>query len=74
MSRATNFSLTQAEVVARCGMLAIAISAVEPLPAGGTHLVCITSEGADELRRSLKDHIIAGKVKRFPFMRSASSW
>ena len=45
----------------------VKISAIEVLPSGGTHLVCLTGEGADEMRLRLKANIIPGKVKRFAF-------
>lgn len=67
MSRAINLTLAEPEVIARCKAAGITISAIEQLPSGGTHLVCTTSEGAEEMRRRLRDHIILGKVKRFPF-------
>ena len=68
-TRAINLSLPEQEVVDRCARKGIAISAMEPLPAGGTHLVCVTIEGADEARVLFKSAIIAGAVRRFPFQR-----
>ncbi len=74
MSRAMNLALSEGEITTKCKDLGISISAIEPLPTTGTHLVCTTSEGADEIRRKLKKHLIEGKVKRFPFYRVPSSW
>ena len=74
MSRAMNISATEAEVKSACEARAIRISAIEILPGGGTHVVCVTSEGADELRGAFAAKIIAGKVKRFAFYRQASGW
>ncbi|WP_309623287.1 hypothetical protein [Novosphingobium sp.] len=68
MSRAMNIRLPQAEVVAACAAAKVAISAIEVLPSGGTHLVCLNIEGADEMRHKLKKHLIEGRVKRFPFL------
>ena len=68
MSRAMNVKLTEAEVVKQCAAAEVAISAIETLPAGGTHLVCRTIEGADEMRHRFKKHLIEGRVKRFPFL------
>lgn len=68
MSRAMNVRLPEAEVTAMCHSAKVVISAIETLPAGGTHLVCLTSEGADEMRHKLKKHLIEGRVKRFPFL------
>ena len=74
MSRAMSLSLTEAEVQSTCDAAQIRISAIEPLPVVGTHVVCRTSEGATELRAKLGKHLIEGKVKRFAFYRAPSSW
>jgi hypothetical protein len=70
MSRAMNLTLTQAEVRVACSDGGVVISAMEPLPAGGTHLVCMTSEGADAIRATLNQHIITKAVRRYPFYRA----
>lgn len=67
MSRAINAALPQAQVSEICTKVGVSISDIETLPCGGTHLVCTTSEGAEEMRQQLKRHIIPGKVKRFAF-------
>ena len=67
MSRAMNISLPEPEVRAACDNAAIAISAIEVLPSGGTHLVCKTIEGADDARKKFKKNLIEGRVKRFAF-------
>jgi hypothetical protein len=69
-----NIALPQAEVAALCARAEVAISAIEPLPSGGTHLVCTRGEGAEEMRRQLREHIVEGVVKRFPFYRSRGPW
>lgn len=74
MSRAMNVSLPEGDVLALCAKFDVAISAIEPLPSGGTHLVCVRGEGADEMRLRMKDHIVLGVVKRFPFYRSRGPW
>lgn len=63
-----NIALPEADVVGACTKLAIRISAIETLPSGGTHLVCLTSEGAEQARGKFAKSLIAGRVKRFPFM------
>ncbi|MDE2403086.1 MAG: hypothetical protein KGM17_00030 [Sphingomonadales bacterium] len=73
MSRAMNLRLPQRDVRERCDEQGIAISALEPLLTGGTHLVCRTIEGADEARRRLHDHLIQGRVQRFPYHRVRAS-
>lgn len=70
MTRAMNITLPEAEVRALCLKSGVTISAIETLPIGGTRLVCTLSEGADEMRRKLEKHLIAGEVKRFRFYRS----
>jgi hypothetical protein len=74
VSRAMNLSLPEANVRQRCNESGVSISAIEPLPSGGTHLVCTTREGADEMRLRLGDHLVAGAVKRFPFYRARGPW
>ncbi|PKB19067.1 hypothetical protein B0I00_1294 [Novosphingobium kunmingense] len=74
MSRAMNLKLPEANVRKRCDESGVSISAIEPLPAGGTHLVCTTGEGADEMRLRLADYLIAGSVRRFPFYRARGPW
>lgn len=68
MSRAMNLNLEEADVTRRCDKAGVAISAIEPLPAGGTHLVTVTADGADTMRKLLGKSLIAGRVKRFAFM------
>ena len=69
-----NLAMAEADVLAKCLDAGVSISAVEELPSGGTHLVCKTSEGAEEMRRKFKTKIIPGKVPRFAFYRMSSSW
>ena len=73
MSRALNLSLPEADVIAACEKAGVSISAIEPLPQGGTHLVCTISAGSDEMRRKLKSHLIDSPVKRFPFFTGSVS-
>jgi hypothetical protein len=70
VSRAMNVSLAEADVAARCQKAGVAISAIEMLPQGGTHVVLVTSEGADTMRDLFSKQIIDGRVKRFAFMQS----
>ncbi len=67
MSRAINLTMPQAGVIASCAKAGVSISAIEELPSGGTHLVCTTGEGAEEMRTKLKAHLIQGRVKRYAF-------
>ncbi len=68
MSRAMNLKLQEADVVTHCDKAGVAISAIETLASGGTHLVTVTGDGAAIMRRVLAKHIIEGQVKRFAFM------
>ena len=68
MSRAMNLTLAEGEVVARCNKAGVAISAIEALPAGGTHLVTVTGDGAETMRGVFAKSLIDGPVKRFAFM------
>lgn len=73
MSRAMNTSLTEARVRAMCEKSGVAISALEILPSGGSRLVCMREEGAEEMRVLLKGNLIEGRVPRFAFQRSQNS-
>jgi len=74
MSRAVNLSMSEADVVKHCADKSIAISVVEALPEGGTRLVCMNGEGADQIRTKLKRHIIEGDVRREQFVRRRPLW
>lgn len=67
VTRAMNLNLTEQEVIDKCRRGAIKVSAIETLPSGGTHLVCLTIEGANEARRLFKQSIIEGPVRRASF-------
>ena len=69
-----NVTLPEADVVAMCEKFAVSISAIEPLPSGGTHLVCTRSEGAEQMRLKMKAHLVEGAVRRFPFYRARGAW
>jgi hypothetical protein len=73
MSRAMNLSLAQAEVIAICKKEGVVISAIETLPSGGTHLVTVTGDQAETMRRVLSKHLIEGRVKRFNYMNAPQS-
>ena len=67
MSRAINLNASESDVRAACTSANIGISVIEPLPTGGTRVVCITGEGASTLRRSMKKKVIEGRVERSGF-------
>lgn len=63
-----NVALSEAKVTAACKKAEVSISAIETLPAGGTHLVTTTGEGAETMRDLLANHLIEGRVRRFGYM------
>ena len=69
MSRAMNLTLPEAQVRKLCDKSGVSISAIEPLPDGGCHLVCTTGDGAEEIRTKLTNYLIAGHVRRTAFYR-----
>ena len=64
MSRVILLSMSEGDVVAKCREGKVGVSAIEGLASGGVRLVCMSSEGADAMRKKLKSHIIAGEVVR----------
>lgn len=69
ITRAMNLDLPEQEVIDSCRRAAVSISAIETLLSGGTHLVCVTIEGADEARHLFRHSIIIGSVRRASFQR-----
>lgn len=67
MSRLLNIDLPAADVERQCAEHKVSISAIEPLPSGGTHLVCVRQEEAEEMRQVFSEKLIAGIVRRYPF-------
>jgi hypothetical protein len=74
MSRVLHLKLSEADVVTRCQSANVGISAIESLPGGGTRLVCMSSDGASQMKRKLKSHLIAGEVTRSAFRPSSPLW
>lgn len=72
ITRAINVTLDERAVKDLCHSNALRISAIEPLMAGGTHVVLVTIEDADQARHLMKKSLITGKVSRTPFMRSST--
>ncbi len=60
-------SLDEALVVAKCVAAKVGISNVESLPTGGVRLVCMSSDGAEQMRKKLKRALINGEVARGPY-------
>jgi hypothetical protein len=64
MSRVINLKMSEAEARHRCDTRQVGVSALEKLPDGGVRLVCMSSEGAETIRKRLKANIIKGDVRR----------
>jgi hypothetical protein len=64
MSRALNVGLDENTVKARCSAEEVGISALEKLPGGGVRLVCMSSDGAETMRKKFRTHLIKGEVSR----------
>lgn len=62
MSRAVYLNMTEKAVVAHCDTENIGISAIEQLPTGGTRLVCMSVEGAAQVRHKLKASLMKRDV------------
>jgi hypothetical protein len=74
MSRAINLSMSTEEALKHCTDKGIGVSALEKLPGGGVRLVCMSGDGADEVRRVLKRKLIAGDPKRTAFRPTRPLW
>lgn len=72
MSRAINFSLSDTETRQKCGTEQVRISVIEPLPCGGTRLVCSTVDGAEIMRRRYGKDVLMGRQERSPLF--VASW
>jgi hypothetical protein len=64
MSRVLLVDLDETQVIAKCAAGKVGISAIETLPAGGTRLVCMSSEGAAAMTRKFKGQLIKDPVTR----------
>lgn len=74
MSRTVLLSMTEAEVVAKCTVEKVGVSAIERLHDGGVRLVCMSSAGAELIRKVLKGKLIVGEVTRERYRPRRSSW
>jgi hypothetical protein len=74
MSRVMNLSISEAKVLEHCESKGIGISALETLPGGGVRLVCMSSDGAEQVRRTFKSKLIDMDRERTPFRPSRPQW
>jgi len=66
-TRAINIGAGTAEVLKVCARKATPVSAIEPLPDGGTHVVLVTLADADTIRRPFRGKLLARNTRRTPF-------
>ena len=64
MSRVLMVKLDEGQIVARCLAENVGISDIERLPSGGVRLVCMSSDGAARMGRTLKRHLMRHEVAR----------
>ncbi|MES2137749.1 MAG: hypothetical protein V4502_11910 [Pseudomonadota bacterium] len=64
MSRVIHLNLEEGAVISKCQAADVGVSAIERLPQGGVRLVCMSSDGAEVIRRKLKSHLIKNEVTR----------
>jgi len=58
VTRAVYLDLDEGKVIARCLKEKVGVSAIERLPSGGVRLVCMSGEGAEQMRTVLKAHLL----------------
>jgi hypothetical protein len=64
MSRVLLVDLDEGRVVAACLKENVGISSIERLASGGVRLVCMSSDGAAQMTRKFKPHLIDGIATR----------
>ena len=74
MSRVLLVALDEGKVVAACLKENVGISTIEGLVGGGVRLVCMSSDGAAQMYRKLKPHLIDGVAKRVRHRPSTPLW
>jgi hypothetical protein len=62
MSRAVYLNMSERTAVAHCETEKIGISSIGKLPTGGIRLVCMSVDGAAQLRRKLKASLMKEDV------------
>lgn len=67
-------ALDETVVTAQCNQSHVGISAIEPLPAGGVRLVCMSSDGATKMRKKFKAKLMADDSLREKFRPTKPLW
>jgi hypothetical protein len=74
MSRMLLLSMTERDAIAKCADAKVGVSAIEKLTSGGVRLVCMSSTGAETMRKTLKKQLISGEVVRERHRPRHNSW
>jgi len=64
MSRAVFLDMAEKTVIAHCEAEKIGISSIGKIPTGGTRLVCMSVNGAAQIRSQLKSKLMKGDAAR----------
>ena len=64
MSRTIHLTMDEGEAMSRCAAQNVGVSAVERLPLGGVRLVCMSVDGAEQIRHKLKAKLMKGDAAR----------
>ena len=64
MSRAVFLNLSEKAVIAHCDAAKIGISSIGKVATGGTRLVCMSVDGAAEIRRQLQTKLMKDDATR----------
>ncbi|MBA3667550.1 MAG: hypothetical protein H0W65_07500 [Sphingomonas sp.] len=74
MSRVLNLSMSETAAIDHCKSHDVGVSAIEKLPSGGIRLVCMSSDGAERVRKTLKAKLIKGDVVRARYRPTRPLW
>lgn len=74
MSREILIAMNEGDVLAKCLAAKVGVSTIERIPAGGVRLVCMSSRGAEAMRKTFKAHLIHGTVVREKQRPDRSFW
>jgi hypothetical protein len=74
MTRMLLLSMTERDAIAKCADAKVGVSALEKLASGGVRLVCMSSAGAETMRKTLKKQLISGAVVRERFRPRHNNW
>jgi hypothetical protein len=64
MSRAVFLDMSEKSVIAHCAAEKIGISCITRVPTGGTRLVCMSVDGAAQIRHQLNAKLMKGDAAR----------